>query len=114
MLPSDVAMPCVQVLKNELGAVAGTSQAFSLTPPPATGLGATSPTFTASKVMLAKEETQMNMLTPLKREAVVQVRPRSHTRIPEVSSFCVRCCLHGSACLKRPGIVGSFSYLACM
>lgn len=62
------------MLKNELGAVAGTSQEFSLTPPPATGLGAVSPTFTASKVMLAKAETQMNMLTPLKREAVVQVR----------------------------------------
>lgn len=64
----------MQVLKNELGAVAGTSRGFTLTPPPATGLGAASPTFTASKVMLAKEETQMNMLTPLKREAVVQVR----------------------------------------
>jgi hypothetical protein len=68
-----MAAKYVKVLKNELGAVAGTSQGFSLTPPPATGLGAISPTFTASKFMLAKEETQMNMLTELKREAVVQV-----------------------------------------
>jgi hypothetical protein len=64
----------MQVLKNELGAVAGTTQGFSLTPPAATTLGGASPVFTASKVMLAKEETQMNMLTPITREAVVQVR----------------------------------------
>lgn len=63
----------IQVLKNELGAVAGTDRGFTLTPPPATGLGGATPTFTAQKVMLAKEETQMNMLTPVKREAVVQV-----------------------------------------
>lgn len=69
----NVVIILLQVLKNELGAVAGTSNNFSLTPPPATALGAVSPVFTASKVMLAKQETQMNMLTPIKREAVVQV-----------------------------------------
>jgi hypothetical protein len=65
----------ISVLKNEYGGIRTTGRGFSLTPPPRTpvGLGENVGTFMPGKTILAKAETQMNMLTPDRREAVVQV-----------------------------------------
>lgn len=63
----------ISVLRNDYGAVQDSGRGFTLTPPRSTNLGGSSTPFEASKVMLAQGETQMNMLTPAHREAVVQV-----------------------------------------
>lgn len=62
----------VSVLRNDYGAVQDSGRGFTLTPPRDTNLGGGTAAFEASKVMLAQGETQMNMLTPVRREAVVQ------------------------------------------
>lgn len=63
----------VSVLRNDYGAVQDSGRGFTLTPPRNTNLGGATTPFQASKVMLAQGETQMNMLTSARREAVVQV-----------------------------------------
>lgn len=76
----------ITVLQNEYGGIRSTGRGFSLAPPPRTpvGVGESLGTFTPGKAILAKAETQMNMLTPDRREAVVQVHlstPRSVTHV---------------------------------
>ena len=60
----------ISVLSNQYGAVKATDRGFMLTPP----RGAASESFTPSRVMLMKNETQMNMLTAGERDKVYQVR----------------------------------------
>lgn len=67
----------VSVLRNDFGGVSGTQRGFSLTPPPRTpgGIGeAAAKAFTPGKSILAKGETEMNMVSPEQRNAVYQVR----------------------------------------
>lgn len=69
----------VGVLNNEYGGVSGAGTSFAVSPPPppsggGAALGGAAAPLTPAKVMLARGETQMNMLTTENREAVLQVR----------------------------------------
>lgn len=55
----------VGVMRNVRGGVQDTGQSFAVTPVKGASL-------TPSRVLLAKGESQMNMLTPTRREAVFQ------------------------------------------